>query len=70
MGDLLLPNRIVMVPITGMRAANRGHARFAAGAPLADLRWETAYASGPEGHIDYPKLEAGVSPWTQMNQSC
>ena len=33
-------------------------ARFAAGAPLADVRWETVYASGPEGYIDYPAMEA------------
>jgi N-ethylmaleimide reductase len=32
-------------------------ARFAAGAPLAtDIRWDTVYASGPEGYIDYPVM--------------
>lgn len=31
--------------------------RFAAGAPLAtDIRWDTVYASGPEGYIDYPVM--------------
>jgi len=33
-------------------------ARFAAGAPLADVRWETVYASGPEGYIDYLEMES------------
>jgi N-ethylmaleimide reductase len=28
--------------------------RFAAGAPLAEVDWETVYASGPSGYTDYP----------------
>lgn len=32
-------------------------ARFAAGAPLADVQWDTVYASGPRGYIDYPEME-------------
>src|SRR5258708_4030947 len=30
--------------------------RFAAGAPLAEVRWPTVYSSGPDGYIDYPAL--------------
>ena len=36
-------------------------ARFAAGAPLSDVQWETVYASGPEGYIDYPEMESAVA---------
>ena len=32
-------------------------ARFAAGAPLANVRWKTVYASGAEGYIDYSEME-------------
>jgi N-ethylmaleimide reductase len=32
--------------------------RFACGAPLAELDWNTVYASGPAGYTDYPALEA------------
>ena len=28
--------------------------RFATGAPLAELGWETVYGSGPRGYSDYP----------------
>jgi N-ethylmaleimide reductase len=28
--------------------------RFAAGAPLAEVDWETVYASGAHGYSDYP----------------
>ena len=31
--------------------------RFAAGAPLAEVDWDTVYASGPAGYTDYPALE-------------
>jgi hypothetical protein len=27
------------------------------GAPLTEIRWETVYASGAEGYIDYPALK-------------
>jgi predicted SnoaL-like aldol condensation-catalyzing enzyme len=30
--------------------------RLAAGAPLAEIRWETVYASGAQGYIDYPDI--------------
>ena len=33
-------------------------ARFVAGVPLADVRWETVYAAGPVGYIDYPEMES------------
>jgi len=33
-------------------------ARFAARAPLADVQWETVYASGPDGYIDYPEMQS------------
>jgi N-ethylmaleimide reductase len=32
--------------------------RFAAGAPLAEVDWETVYASGPHGYSDYPIYQA------------
>ena len=28
-----------------------------AGAPLAEVNWNTIYASGPAGYTDYPALE-------------
>jgi N-ethylmaleimide reductase len=28
--------------------------RFVAGAPLAEVNWETVYASGAHGYSDYP----------------
>ncbi|WP_089102855.1 alkene reductase [Streptomyces hyaluromycini] len=33
-------------------------ARLAAGAPLAEIDWETVYGSGARGYSDYPALEA------------
>ena len=36
-------------------------ARFAAGAPLADVQWESVYASGPEGYIDYPAMDIALA---------
>jgi len=35
--------------------------RFASGGPLADLDWQTVYASGPKGYVDYPALESEPS---------
>jgi N-ethylmaleimide reductase len=34
--------------------------RFASGAPLAEVDWETVYAAGPRGYSDYPTLQAAV----------
>jgi N-ethylmaleimide reductase len=31
--------------------------RFAAGAPLAEVDWETVYASGSHGYSDYPSYQ-------------
>ena len=31
--------------------------RFADGAPLAEVDWETVYASGPRGYSDYPTYQ-------------
>ena len=30
--------------------------RFATGAPLAEVGWETVYGSGPRGYHDYPAI--------------
>jgi N-ethylmaleimide reductase len=30
--------------------------RLATGAPLAEIDWDTVYASGPDGYSDYPTL--------------
>ena len=30
--------------------------RLAAGAPFAEVDWETVYASGPHGYSDYPTI--------------
>ncbi len=42
--------------------------RLAAGAPLAEVDWESVYASGPHGYSDYPSLRetAGL---TQPNNT-
>ena len=34
--------------------------RFATGAPLAQIDWETVYAAGPRGYSDYPTLQPAV----------
>jgi N-ethylmaleimide reductase len=31
--------------------------RFAENAPLAEVDWETVYASGPHGYSDYPTYQ-------------
>ena len=31
--------------------------RFAENAPLAEVDWETVYASGPRGYSDYPAYQ-------------
>ena len=35
--------------------------RFATGAPLAEVGWETVYGSGPRGDFDYPAIHSIVS---------
>jgi len=61
-------NRLISEGLADMIAFGRPYianpdlvARFTAGAPLADIRWDTVYASGPEGYIDYPEMESLVS---------
>lgn len=58
-------NRLIADGLADMVAFGRPYianpdlvARFVAGVPLADVRWETVYASGPEGYIDYPEMES------------
>jgi N-ethylmaleimide reductase len=34
--------------------------RFATGAPLAEINWNTVYGAGPQGYSDYPTLEPVV----------
>jgi N-ethylmaleimide reductase len=60
-------NRLIEEGLADMIAFGRPYianpdlvARFAARAPLADVRWETVYASGPEGYVDYPAMEESV----------
>jgi N-ethylmaleimide reductase len=36
--------------------------RFADNAPLAEVDWETVYASGPQGYSDYPMLQSEHNP--------
>jgi 2,4-dienoyl-CoA reductase-like NADH-dependent reductase (Old Yellow Enzyme family) len=55
-GDLDLPNRIVMAPLTRMRAPRLP--QFAENAPLAEVDWDTVYASGPHGYSDYPTYKS------------
>src|SRR5579859_6519188 len=54
-------NRLIAEGLADMIAFGRPYisnpdlvARFAAGAALADVQWETVYDSGSEGYIDYP----------------
>jgi N-ethylmaleimide reductase len=61
-------NRLIAQGLADMIAFGRPYianpdlvARFAAKAPLADIRWETVYASGPEGYIDYPVMEIALA---------
>jgi 2,4-dienoyl-CoA reductase-like NADH-dependent reductase (Old Yellow Enzyme family) len=66
MGDLDLPHRIVMAPLTRMGAGSIDQRpyianpdlveRLATGAPLAEVDWKTVYASGPRGYTDYPAI--------------
>src|ERR1700677_3696433 len=56
MGDLLLPNRIVMAPLTRMRAANSGHvptevmARYYAQRASAGIIIGECTAISPQGY--------------------
>jgi N-ethylmaleimide reductase len=61
-------NRLIAEGLADMVAFGRPYianpdlvARFAAGAPLAEVRWETVYASGPEGYIDYPEMDVALA---------
>ena len=61
-------NRLIAEGLADMIAFGRPYianpdlvARFAAGAPLADVRWDTVYASGPEGYVDYPEMGAALA---------
>jgi N-ethylmaleimide reductase len=38
--------------------------RFSQSAPLAEIDWETVYASGPRGYSDYPTYQ--LSPQNQQ----
>ena len=75
MGDLDLPNRIVMDRERGNRLIAEGLAdlvafgrpfianpdlveRFAKNVSLAEVDWETVYASGPHGYSDYPAYQS------------
>jgi N-ethylmaleimide reductase len=77
MGDLDLPNRIVMAP-RGNRLIAEGLAdlvafgrpyianpdlveRLATGAPLFEVDWKTVYASGPRGYSDYPTIRRAAA---------
>jgi N-ethylmaleimide reductase len=35
--------------------------RLATGAPLAEVDWKTAYASGSRGHSDYPTIRRAAA---------
>ena len=35
--------------------------RLATGAPLAEVDWETVYASGPHGYSDYPTIRQAAA---------
>ena len=61
-------NRLIAEGLADMIAFGRPYianpdlvARFAARAPLADVRWDTVYASGPEGYIDYPEMDIAMA---------
>jgi N-ethylmaleimide reductase len=39
--------------------------RFAENVPLAEVDWETVYASGPHGYSDYPTYQSSEhNPWS------
>jgi N-ethylmaleimide reductase len=56
-------NRLIAAGLADMVAFGRPYIanpdlveRIATGAPLADVDWETVYASGPRGYSDYPTI--------------
>lgn len=56
-------NRLIAEGLADMVAFGRPYIanpdlveRIATGAPLADVDWETVYASGPRGYTDYPAM--------------
>jgi N-ethylmaleimide reductase len=40
--------------------------RFAAGAPLAEVDWETVYGSGSCGYSDYPTYQSSQEPLRRL----
>lgn len=61
-------NRLIAEGLADMIAFGRPYianpdlvARFSGGALLAEVRWETVYASGPEGYIDYPEMDVALT---------
>src|SRR5882724_3462273 len=66
--DQIRGNRLIAEGLADMIAFGRPYianpdlvARFVAGVPLADVRWETVYASGPEGYVDYPEMDIALA---------
>ena len=41
--------------------------RFAENAPLAEVDWETVYASGPHGYSDYPTYQSSRTQLQELN---
>jgi N-ethylmaleimide reductase len=57
-------NRLIAAGLADLIAFGRSYIanpdlvqRFTEGAPLAEVDWETVYASGPHGYSDYPAYE-------------
>jgi N-ethylmaleimide reductase len=58
-------NRLIAVGLADLVAFGRSYIanpdlvqRFAENAPLAEVDWETVYASGPHGYSDYPTYQS------------
>ncbi len=56
LGRLMLPNRMVMAPMTRGRANPDLVRRFQEGASLNEPDFATLYTPGPKGYTDYPAL--------------
>ena len=56
LGQLKLPNRMVMAPMTRGRADPDLVRRFQEGASLNDPDFATLYTPGTNGYTDYPAL--------------